>query len=313
MLNPPARTLALSVLGALSVALPARAAGDDSAPVIDTITVTARRTAEDLQKIPVAETVVSAERLETLAINTPLDLNKIAGLGGAPIGSLTSVNFTIRGQGTAFGGQPGVIPYFAEAPQFPLTYFDLDNVQVIKGPQGTLFGESSTGGVVLFEPRRPAPAPGGYVELQAGNHGYKQLEAALNVPLIKDMLLARVAFQLRDRDGWATGVYSTGQASRDLNNLDNASLRASLIWRPSDRFETYLVYAQDRLANNGNASPLYYVDPKFMNPAVRNLAPAAVPSIAAGFQFWTGQAPPQARPSPSFWAPLSTASSLRGR
>ena len=290
-MSPTARTLAFGALGALAFAFPARAEDANASIQVETITVTARRRTEDLQRIPVAETVVTAEQLETLAINTPLDLNKIAGLGGAPIGSQTSVNFTIRGQGTAFGGQPGVIPYFAEAPGFPLTYFDLDNVQVIKGPQGTLFGESSTGGVVLFEPKRPGDQFGGYVDLQVGNRGYKQLEGALNLPLIKDTLLARVAFQLRDRDGWATGVANSGQTT-DLNNLNNASLRTSLTWRPTDRFETYLVYAHDRLANHGTVSPLYYIDPRFMNPAVRNLAPASAPSIAAGYQFWTGLAPP---------------------
>ena len=282
----------LAFLGAAVLASPALAQEKPTDPAVETVIVTARRTKEDLQKIPEAETVVTADRIASLAINTPLDLNKVAGLGGAPIGSLTSVNFTLRGQGTAFGGQPGVISYFAEAPGFPLTYFDLDNVQVIKGPQGTLFGESSTGGVVLFEPKRPAQAFGGSLDVQGGNYGYKQVEGAVDVPLIQDTLLARVAFQIRDRDGWARAIDPTG-ASRELNNLDNASLRVSMIWRPTSRFENYLVYAQDSLRNNGNASPLYYIDPRFMNPAVRNLAPASVPSIAAAFQFWTGYAPPQ--------------------
>jgi iron complex outermembrane receptor protein len=260
-------------------------------PAAEVVTVTARRMSEDLQKIPVAETVVTADRITSLAINTPLDLNKVAGLGGAPIGSLTSVNFTLRGQGTAFGGQPGVISYFAEAPGFPLTYFDLDNIQVIKGPQGTLFGESSTGGVILFEPKRPGEIFDGYIDAQGGNYAYGQFKGAVDIPLVKDTLLTRVAFQVRERDGWARGIDPSGN-SRDLNNLDNISLRVSVLWRPTSQIENYLVYAQDTLRNNGNESPLYYIDPRFMNPAVRNLAPASVPSIAAGFQFWTGYAPP---------------------
>ncbi|WP_421846313.1 TonB-dependent receptor [Novosphingobium sp.] len=255
------------------------------------IVVTARRIGEKAERVPVAITVVDGAAIDRLAINTPLDLNKVAGLGGAPIGALTSVNFTLRGQGTAFAGQPGVIPYFAEVPSVPLTYFDLANIQVIKGPQGTLFGQTSTGGVVLFEPRRPTSGFGGYLSAEAGNRGYYQLEGAINLPVIDDRLIARVAIQVRNRDGWIKGIHPNGTTS-DLNNLDNASLRVSTIWRPTDTIENYTVFAADRIRSNGTGSPLYYIDPRFMNPAVRNLAPASVPSIAAAYEFWTGSAPP---------------------
>ena len=283
-------SIAILILAAPAWGKDAPASAENPAP--GDIIVTARRAKEDLQKIPVAETVITGDRIKPLAINTPLDLNKIAGLGGVPIGSLTGVNFSIRGQGTAFGGQPGVISYFAEVPGFPLTYYDLDNIQVIKGPQGTLFGENSTGGVVLFEPKRPTAKFEGYLETEGGNHGYWQVEGALNVPVVSDTLLVRLSFQFRDRSGWATGIYSDGRKPTDLNNLDNALFRISTIWRPSSKFENYLVYAQDRIENNGTATPLYYIDPRFMNPAVRNLVPASVPSIAAGWQFWSGYAPP---------------------
>lgn len=254
----------------------------------DDVIVTARRVAERAENVPVALSVLTSEDIETRAINTPLDLNKVAGLGGAPIGSLNSVNFTIRGQGAAFGGQQGVIPYFAEVPYFPLTYFDLDSIQVIKGPQGTLFGQSSTGGVVLFEPRRSQRALGAEGELQLGDRGYRQIEGALNLPLVSDRLIARIAFQIRDRDGWGRAVHADGSPSRDLNDIENRSIRVTVTWRPTQRFTNELIYAQDWLRNNGNLSPLYFADPRFLNPAVRNLVPASIPSLAAGFRFWTG-------------------------
>lgn len=285
----------LACMAAFLPAAPAwsqNAISNAGAPPIEDITVTARREQEDLQKIPVAETMVSADKIETLSINTPLDLNKIAGLGGIPVGALTSVNFTIRGQGTAFGGQPGVIPYFAEVPNFPLTYFDLANIQVIKGPQGTLFGQTSTGGVVLFEPNRPSDRFGGYIDLQLGNHRYTQVEGAVNVPVIADRLYVRAAFQLRNRKGWASGIDSNGGSNIDLNNIDNASARISVTWKPANNVENYAVFAEDKIRNNGTSSPLYYVDPRFMNPAVRNLVPSAIPSLAAKWDFWTGYAPP---------------------
>lgn len=268
------------------------ASATEAAPDDGTIIVTARRRDEAARTVPVAITSLDRQAVESLVINTPLDLNKVVGLSGAPIGSLSSVNFAIRGQGTAFGGQPGVISYFAEVPGFPLSYFDLSSVQVIKGPQGTLFGQTSTGGVVLFEPARPVAAAGADLQVQAGDRGFWQVDGAVNIPIVADKLLARVAFRIRQRDGWSRASYSDGRKPADLNNVDNASVRASLLWRPSDRFENLTIYAQDRLRNNGTASPLYYVDPRFMNPAVRNLVPAAVPSIAAAWQFWAGYAPP---------------------
>src|SRR5947208_1899638 len=88
-------TLGLALAAAPAAAAPAPPPQVD--PAGDAIIVTARRVKEDAQKIPVAVTALSADTIDRLAINTPLDLNKVAGLGGAPIGALNSVNFTIRG------------------------------------------------------------------------------------------------------------------------------------------------------------------------------------------------------------------------
>lgn len=282
-------------LGGTSLAAESVTTGDASAGGLDDVVVTARRVEEPARRVPVSVTAVSAERLDALSINTPLDLNKIAGLGGAPIGGLANVNFSIRGQGTAYGGQPGVISYFGEVPGFPLTYFDLKNVQVIKGPQGTLFGQTSIGGVVLFEPQRPTFSSEGYLDLQGGGHDFAQFEGAVNLPLIADRLAVRVAGQLRDRRGWSTGVYSDGRAPRDLNDVDTASVRVGVRWQVSAAIDSYTLYAQDRLRGHGTSALPYYVDIRFMNPAVRNLQPAAVPALAAAWQFWTGQAPPAGR------------------
>jgi iron complex outermembrane receptor protein len=253
------------------------------------IVVTARRKEEDAAKVPVAVSYVSGAQIDALTINTPLDLSKIAGLGGAPVGSITSVNFSLRGQGTAFAGQPGVIPYFAEVPNFPLTYFDLASVQVIKGPQGTLFGQTSTGGVVLFEPRPPSFEMEGFAKVELGNHRFVEVDGALNLPLEADKLALRAAFRVRERSGWARALRA--RRSDDLGNVDALSGRLSLLWRPSPSVDNLTIVALDRIRNNGTLSPLYYIDTRFMNPSVRNLVPAAVPSIAAGWRFWTGRSP----------------------
>ena len=266
--------------------------GDDASAPDAEVIVTARRFEEVGQKVPVAISTVNSEQIHKLAIYSPLDLTKVAGLSGAPVGSLTSVNFTIRGQGTAFGGQQGVIPYFAEVPNYPLSYFDLLSIQVLKGPQGTLFGQSSTGGVILFEPKRPTATFGVDAEVQLGDRNYRQFDGAINVPLSGDRLMARVAVRVRRRDGWGTAVHADGTPPSDLNNVDSTLVRASLLWKPSASFENLTIVSQDLVRSNGNLSPLYYYDTRFMNPAARNLVPASIPSLAAAYRFWTGYPAP---------------------
>src|SRR3546814_9950683 len=97
--------------------------------------------------------------------------------------------FSIRGQGQTFGqNSPGVVTYFADVPDFGKQFFDLENVQVLKGPQGTLFGRNTTGGAVLFVPRKPDNAFSGYVVGRLGSYDRHDLEFALGGALIPDQL-----------------------------------------------------------------------------------------------------------------------------
>src|SRR5580700_10229632 len=137
---------------------------------IEEVVVTARRRAEDVQKVPAAVTAIPGEELRKTSTKSALDLQNLApSLSvAANLGSRDSDVFTIRGQTQPFGGaDPGVQPYFAEVPfnpSGPGSYFDLDSIQVLNGPQGTLFGRNTTGGAVLFEPKKPEDGFGGYVD-----------------------------------------------------------------------------------------------------------------------------------------------------
>ncbi len=127
---------------------------------VETVVVTARRRAENEQKIPVAVTAISGEELRLTQTKSAMDLQTLApSLSvAANLGSRDTDVFTIRGQTQPFGGaDPGVQSYFAEVPFNPSgegSYFDMDSVQVLNGPQGTLFGRSTTGGAILFQPVR---------------------------------------------------------------------------------------------------------------------------------------------------------------
>jgi len=139
-----------------------QSANPDSNGMGAEIVVTARRRAEDIAKVPVSITAFSSQQLETKNIVNVADLTKVTpGLNITGGGSRTNVFVTIRGQSRGVTGNvsPGVLTYFNEVP-LP-TYgsliptYDMDNIQVLKGPQGTLFGRNSIGGAVLTYSKAP--------------------------------------------------------------------------------------------------------------------------------------------------------------
>jgi iron complex outermembrane receptor protein len=222
---------------------------------LEEVVVTARRREEKLQTVPVAVTAFTGAEIQKQNIESSSDLQH-------HVPSLTSSQqsrdeqvFYLRGQGPngASGGSPGVIAYFSEVPftgSGPGIYFDLDNLQVLRGPQGTLFGQNTTGGAVLFEPKHPTNDYEGYVQLTLGNYNRQGVEAAVNIPIIEDKLLVRVAGSKETRDGY---TYDIG-THQDLDNRDYWSGRIGVTWRPNDDFENYLVY--DSLYNHTNGTGL---------------------------------------------------------
>ena len=145
------------------------------------IVVTARRRSESAQKVPIALTALSAESLQERHITTGQDLQgQVPSLSVGSFGQGRSVeSFARRGQGTSFGASPAVVQYLAEVPQvagtaaslqgLPGLFLDVGSIQVLRGPQGTLFGRNTTGGAILLEPIKPTDKFGGYWQVQGGN------------------------------------------------------------------------------------------------------------------------------------------------
>lgn len=242
---------------------PAVAPSATDAGEIQTIVVTARRKKEDPEHIPQAVTALSGDDLKERGTKSSLDLQNLApslNVSGN-LGQRDADVFTIRGQSQPFGGaHPGVQTYFAEVPfnaGGPGVYFDLDNVQVLNGPQGTLFGRNTTGGAVLFEPKRPTNEIGGYVTTTAGNYGLREFQGALNVPIVSDKLLLRVAGDVTKRDGFTDDV----TYNRKLDDEDHNAIRVGLTARPFEGFENYLLVDSYRSNNNGTASILTAFQP----------------------------------------------------
>jgi len=216
------------------------------------IVVTARRTEEKLQDVPVAITAFSQDTLTQRSITTSYDLARsVPGLiVNAGSGNASLPDFSIRGRGQFFGAASGSVEtYFADVPlsppfqtpTLPPQYFDLQSVQVLKGPQGTLFGRNTTGGAVLFVPQAPTDNFEGYVRGQLGNFENRQLEAAINLPL-GDMAALRLAGFYWHRKGYTEtkggeldlSTFKT-LPKQDFNNQDVIELRGTLKVDLSDR------------------------------------------------------------------------------
>src|ERR1700761_4499115 len=213
--------------------------------------VTARRREESLYSVPVAVTALSAEELRSKSIQTAQDLqNYVPSLNVSSSVTRDDYTFSLRGMGPTGGSGPGavlagggsgVVTYFAEVPTSgagPGLFYDLESVQVAAGPQGTLFGKNTTGGVVLFVPKKPVNDFEGSVEVGAGDYHMKTATAVVNAPLVDDKVLLRVAGQFLDRDGFTVdrGPLYPG---RDYDNRDYWALRVSVLLRPFEGIENY--------------------------------------------------------------------------
>ena len=258
------RTLAAScAVVALSLgATPALAqeAGAAGATGTDDIVVTARRVSENLQSVPLAVTAFSQDTLHERGISNGYDLAKsVPGLvTNADSGNAALPSFAIRGRGQFFGAASGSVEtYFAEVPLsppfqmpgLPPQFFDLSSAQVLKGPQGTLFGRNTTGGAVLFVPQAPTDKFEGYVRGQLGTYNNRQLEAAVNIPLGEIGGLRLAGFYWK-REGYTQTVggrldagasFATGAPvilpSIDVNNQDVIELRGTLLLHLADNIQ----------------------------------------------------------------------------
>ena len=237
-----------------SAQAPAAAAADDD------IVVTARRREERLQDVPVAVTAISAKAIDQRGIKTTEDLRySVPSLQVAPspFGSVVP-GYTIRGQRQLeqlITQDPSVGVYFADVVQqrphgTNSAVYDLASVQVLKGPQGTLFGRNTTGGAVLFVPNKPTFELGASAAVSIGDYNLRRGTVVLNVPL-SSTLAVRAAGQITRRDGYNLNL--TTNTRTDDERTESA--RLSILWEPGNGIsnETIGTYFHENDAGNGFA------------------------------------------------------------
>ncbi len=215
---------------------------------IEDIIVTARRREETQQTIPVAVTAFNAEALQAANITELENLSAVApGLTVTPLNSRGNVpGFSIRGQRQGAGdvaSDPSVVVYLAEAAQvrpFGLAsaLFDIESVQVLRGPQGTLFGRNTTGGAILVQPNRPQLGElSGYTSVRVGNLDRFDVQAVLNIPVTDDIAV-RLGYNRVRRDGYVTNV-STGLG---MSGEHTDTFRGSILFQPSSSLRNTLFF-----------------------------------------------------------------------
>ncbi|MDB5396616.1 MAG: putative TonB-dependent receptor [Rhodospirillales bacterium] len=254
LMLPGATAMILATAGFGQGAL-AQAADQPAASVgegLEEVVVTARRREEKLQSVPIAVTVFTAQSLQEKSIETLSDLQHYTPSLEVREQSRDEQNFFLRGQGQngTAGAYPGVVSYFSEVPYIITgagNLIDMESVQVLRGPQGTLFGRNTTGGAVLFEPKKPGNDLEGYVQATFGDYNREGGEAAVNIPIIQDKLLVRIAGAHEVRDGFTKNI-TTGQ---DQDNRDYWSGRAYVVFRPFDNFENDVIYSSLYTHTNG--------------------------------------------------------------
>lgn len=233
------------------------------------IVVTARRMEEKLQDVPISITVYNQEQLANRNIVNSTDLaNYTPSLAVDSKFGPEKASFTIRGFHQDLNTQPTVAVYFADvvAPHLSSNItsgggagvgmmFDLQNVQVLKGPQGTLFGRNTTGGAILLVPQKPTDKFEGYVEASFGNYNMWRTQAVVNIP-ISDSVKIRMGIDRNKRDGYINNRSGIGPES--FNDSDYWSARVSLLADLSPVLENYTIFTWSKSDTNGTSNKLAY-------------------------------------------------------
>ncbi len=278
-------------MGSLASVSTVSADDDESEFRLEEVVVTARRRTENIQETPVAITAFSGQALtdrqivslEGVADFSPsLTINSSSAFSG----SSQTVSVFMRGIGQTdftLNTDPGVGiyvdgVYISRSVGALLDLVDIERLEVLHGPQGTLFGRNSVGGAISITTSRPADEAGGRVYGTLGSDNWLILGGSVDLPL-SDTLKTKFSVQKHTRDGYVIRASD----DLDLGNKDNLSARASALWTPSDDFELFLSVDYTRSRENGIPMVLDAVNPGAAFPAAHNLivAPQLNPALQA--------------------------------
>lgn len=207
------------------------------ANVLEEVFVTAQKRVESIQSIPMTVTAFSEDKIHALRINGLEDVVSLTpSLGVADFGP-ASPNLTMRGIGSTdrdAGSDRSVVVfvdevYMGRAGGSAFDLFDLERIEVLHGPQGTLFGKNVVGGAIHYISKKPIAETDAYLHVGVGNYNFLETRGMFNVPLAENVN-SRFSFSTRDRDGFQTNL----RTGNDVDTADNVSARGQIQFTPSD-------------------------------------------------------------------------------
>ncbi len=226
----------------------------------ETILVTAQKRSQDLQDVPLSVGVLQGETLDGISAGGEDILFLSArspSLYAESSSGRTFPRFYIRGLGnTDFdlnASQPVSLVYDGVVLENPILkgfpVFDLDRIEILRGPQGTLFGRNTPAGTIKFESARPTTTPEGYARVSYGRFNTVDAEAAISGPLAGDALTGRLSVLFQDRDDFVDNTFAGGEDG--FEEFSEFAGRAQLLYAPSDDF-TALVAIRGRRLDGGS-------------------------------------------------------------
>ncbi len=212
---------------------------------IEEVTVTAQKIEESLQDVPIAVSALSGDSMDALKIERGEELLRAVPNVNFSKANFSTYNFSIRGVGTkavSAATDPAVAVSFNNAPLirnrlFEQEFFDVQRVEVLRGPQGTLYGRNATAGVVNMLPIMPGDALDSEIKVEIGNYNSKRTSGMFNLPM-SDTLALRLSGAMTKRDGFDNNTYT----GNDVNDRDLYSTRAIFEWEPVDNFNANLIW-----------------------------------------------------------------------
>ena len=227
--------------------------------LLSQVIVTARRRTETAQNIPIPISIVGGAKIDE---SGSFNVNRVKEL--VPSVQLYSSNprntgINIRGLGSPFGlTNDGLDPgvgfyvdgvYYARPAAATLDFIDIERIEVLRGPQGTLFGKNTTAGAFNITTRKPSFTTGADFEVSYGNYGYIQAKSSITGAIVKDKLAARVSFSGTQRDGT---VYNVAK-NEYVNDINNLGYRGQLLFTPNDKINIILSGDNSKQNPNGYA------------------------------------------------------------
>ncbi len=238
---------------------------------LEEVVVTAQRKQTLLQDTPIAVTAFSQQKIQDMGIFDVTDIGAMApntNIQKQP-SSNSNMSIVVRGVGsgeTSLLVDPKVSfyidgVYMSKTVGAVFDIVDLESIEVLRGPQGTLFGRNSTGGAINVTTVKPTGELGVRLEGSAGNDGYQRYMASVDLPQMFDMLSVKLSGMHMEYDGWADNDYVGEFDSEDeLGSEDNDSYRIALRFEPLDNLT--IDYAYDKTDNEGVPTPFQITEVK---------------------------------------------------